>query len=53
MPDVFELTIDAGRARRVDAREQRALDVELLDDRLDDPVGVGEPRQVRRRSRRW
>ena len=46
MPDVFELTMRAGPPDGVDALEQRALDVELLDDRLDDPVGVGEAREV-------
>ena len=40
MPDVFEMTIVPGAAHRVDAREQRALDVEPLDDRFDDPVDV-------------
>ena len=50
MPEVFELTIDAGPPGVIDARQQRALDVELLDDGLEDPVGVGEPREVRRRS---
>ena len=40
MPEVFELTMDPAR-RPLDPRQQRPLDVELLDDRLDDPVGVG------------
>ena len=46
MPDVFDDDDRAGRRDRVDALEQRALDVELLDDRFDDPVGVGERREV-------
>ena len=52
MPDVFDDDDRAGAAHRVDAFEQRALDVELLDDRLDDPVGVGERGEVACRSRR-
>ena len=32
MPEVFELTIEPWPAGGVDAFEQRALDVELLDD---------------------
>ena len=52
MPDVFDDTIDPGRRADIDALEQRALDVELLDDRFEDPVGVAQ--RVRRpcRSRR-
>ena len=40
MPEVFEVTIVCGAAGRVDAREQRLLDVEALDHGLDDPVGA-------------
>ena len=36
----------------VDALEQRALDVELLDDGFDDPVGVRRASRGRCRSRR-
>ena len=52
MPDVFELTIVPGAPDRVDALEQRPLDVEPLDDRLDDPVGAREASRGRCRSRR-
>ena len=47
MPDVFELTIASALRTVVDAREQRLLDVEPFDDRFDDPVGAGDPREVR------
>ena len=45
MPDVFELTIACGARACVDAREERLLDVEPLDDRLDDPVGASRCRR--------
>ena len=51
MPEVFEETIVSGAPGGVDAREQRLLDVEALDDGLDDPVGA-EARRGPRRSRR-
>ncbi len=37
---MFDDTIGVRRPDRLDALEQRLLDVELLDDRFDDPVGV-------------
>ena len=40
MPDVFDDDDRARAPHRVDALEQRALDVDLLDDRFDDPVGA-------------
>ena len=46
MPDVFELTIEPGRADGVDLLEQRALGVDPFDDGFDDPVRVGELREV-------
>ena len=47
MPEVFELTIDPGRALLVDLREQLLLDVEPLDDRFHDPVGPGDLIEMR------
>ena len=41
-----------GAAHRLDALEQRSLDVEPLDDGFDDPVGRRRARPGRRRSRR-
>ena len=52
MPDVLDVVIVPAPARGVHAGEQRALDVDLLDDGFDDPVDVLEPRQPGRRSRR-
>jgi hypothetical protein len=43
MPDVFELTTLPARRALVDALEERSFGVELLDDALDDPVGVSQP----------
>ena len=40
IPEVFELTMLPGRRAASTLRQQLALDVELLDDRFDDPVGV-------------
>ena len=48
--DVFDARIDVGPRDRVEAREERALGVGVLDDRFDDVVGVGE-RVERRRGR--
>ena len=53
MPDVFDDTIVPGRAYRVDALQQPALDVDALDDGFDDPVGVAERAEGRCRSRPW
>ena len=52
MPDVFELTIASARGRALDAREQRLLDVEPLDDGFDDPVAAARAAAGPRRSRR-
>jgi hypothetical protein len=42
----------AGAPRAVDGGEQRALGVRVLDDGLDDPVGVGDEREVARQVAR-
>ena len=46
--DVFEARMTSGRASCVEPREQRSLGVDVLDDRFDDVVGVGEVVERRR-----
>ena len=48
--DVFDARMTSGRVERVERREDLPLDVEVLDDRLDDVVDVGEGVERRRRS---
>ena len=50
--EVFEARIDVRPGDRVEAREQRALGVGVLDDRFDDVVGVGESIDARSPSMR-
>ena len=46
IPDVFELTIEPGRRAASTFSSSAALDVELLDDRLDNPVAVLDAREL-------
>jgi hypothetical protein len=46
MPEVLELTIASARRTASTRASERLLGVEPLDDRLDDPVGAGDRRQI-------
>ena len=46
MVEVLDETIEPGRRSRSNPRVESALDFDPLDDRLDDPVAIGDQVQI-------